>query len=63
MDLHKKEKKTRSPEQIGSMGVTGEGRKREGRKEREQRKMYSVIKKKKQKKILNSIILLDDLDF
>lgn len=35
MDLHKKEKKTRSHEQIGSMEVTGEGRRREGRKKEE----------------------------
>ena len=40
MDLHRKEKKTRSPEYIGSAGVTEEGRRGEGRKGREEKIVY-----------------------
>ena len=49
MNLIRKENKAGSPEQIGSMGVMGEGRSGEGRKGEEWRKMYSAIIIKKEK--------------
>ena len=44
MDLHRKVKKTRSSEQIGSMQVTGKNRRKDERKYRDWRKIYSSIK-------------------
>lgn len=57
MDPHRKEKKTkpRSSEKIGSMRVTGDGR-REGREGGKWRTMYSSIKPIKVEKFSKSAI-------
>lgn len=53
-DLNRKEKKTKSPEKIGSVGVTGDGRKGGVRKGGEQRKMCNIKNNRKEKKNSNT---------